>query len=182
VREWVCLEPDGELAARVAHRVAHRLLPASTAVITGTIGDLGPGEAFDAVLYLDVLEHIADDRAELACAAHHLAPGGRLIVLAPAHQSLFSPFDAAIGHFRRYDRASLAALTPPGCRLQRCAMLDSAGLLVSLANRWLLRADLPSRRQIALWDRVLVPVSRVLDRLTFHRLGKTVVAVWCRAG
>ena len=45
-----------------------------------------PAEAkFDAILYIDVLEHIEDDRAEMARAAARLKPGGALIVLAPAH-------------------------------------------------------------------------------------------------
>jgi hypothetical protein len=59
-------------------------------------------------------------------------------------------------------------------------MLDSAGLLASLANRLLLRSAMPSPEQIAFWDRVLVPISRVLDTLFGRRLGKTVVAVWSR--
>jgi hypothetical protein len=59
-------------------------------------------------------------------------------------------------------------------------MIDSFGLLASLANRLLLRSSMPSEGQILLWDRVLVPLSRVGDRLSFHRIGKSVLAVWCR--
>ena len=99
-------------------------------------------------------------------------------MLAPAHPFLFSRFDAAIGHYRRYDPADLAALTPPGCRLEACFMLDCAGFFASVANAVLLAAALPSPRQIAVWDRVLVPISRSLDRATGHKFGKTVVAVW----
>ena len=47
--------------------------------------------------------------------------------------------------------------------------------------RLLLRQATPTRAQIAFWDRVLVPISRVLDGVTGHSLGKTVVAVWSRA-
>ena len=79
------------------------------------------------------------------------------------------------------DRADLlTGLAPPGCRLRHCFMLDSAGFFASLANRLLLAAALPTARQIALWDRLLIPVSRLLDRLTGFRFGKTVVAVWQR--
>lgn len=118
---------------------------------------------FDTILYLDVLEHIADDRAELARVRPHLAEQGNLVVLAPAHQYLFSPFDAAVGHHRRYDRASLGAQTPSGCRLEAFLMLDCAGFFASLANRMMLSAPLPSQRQIAVWDKLLVPISRLLD-------------------
>jgi SAM-dependent methyltransferase len=182
VREWTSLEPDRDLAARIAARIAERVgagnLPGSCQVVCGTTGDLDGHSRFDTILYIDVLEHIADDGAELRRAAGLLAPGGNLIVLSPAHRFLFSPFDAAIGHHRRYSAAQLVGLTPPGCRIRARMMLDSAGLLASLGNRLLLRAKMPTPRQIAFWDRVLVPISRLLDPLTGWTLGKSVVAVW----
>ena len=55
-----------------------------------------------------------------------------------------------------------------------------AGFFASLANRLLLAAALPTPRQVALWDKMLVPISRVLDGITCHRFGKTVVTVWRR--
>lgn len=180
VREWTSLEPDPDLARRIADRKSSGALPAKCRVIAGTIAQLDAAAQFDTILYIDVLEHIADDRTELARAAQHLAPGGNLVVLAPAHQFLFSPFDTAVGHFRRYSRDTLIALAPPDCRLRNNLMLDSAGLLASLANRLLLRSDMPSPRQIAFWDGVLVPVSRLLDAATGRMLGKSVVAVWSR--
>jgi SAM-dependent methyltransferase len=175
VAAWTSLEPDGALARRIQLPIA---APGECRVITGTIAQLDAAERFDAILYIDVLEHIADDAAELARARGHLAPGGHLIVLAPAHQFLFSPFDRAIGHYRRYDRANLLAVAPPQSALALCAMLDSAGFFASLANRAVLSQAAPTARQIALWDRLLVPLSRRLDPLLWHRFGKTTVAVW----
>ena len=181
VREWTSLEPDPELARRIGERIAAGELPASCRVIAGTLADIDAESRFDTILYIDVLEHIPDDAAELSRAARVLAPGGNLIVLAPAHQFLFSPFDAAIGHFRRYNARSLATVGPTECRLRHRQMLDGAGLLASLANRLLLRQSSPTKAQIAFWDRVLVPISRGLDRLTGHRVGKTVIVVWSGA-
>jgi hypothetical protein len=149
-------------------------------VQVGTLAETETAARYDTILYIDVLEHIDDDAAELAAAALRLAPGGNLVVLAPAHQFLFSPLDEAVGHCRRYNARSLTALDPPDCRLRTCLMLDSAGFFASLANAALLRASIPSERQIKVWDGCLVPASRVLDRCTFHRFGKSVVAVWSR--
>ncbi len=181
VCEWTCLEPDINLAGRIEERLTHAQLPQSCRLVNGTIASFCGSARFDTILYIDVLEHIADDRDELARAAQLLSPEGRLVVLAPAHQFLFSPFDAAIGHYRRYNRTMLRALTPAGCCVEMTMLLDSAGLFASFANWVLLSEPLPSKRQIAIWDRLLVPVSRVLDRATAHRFGKTVVAVWRKA-
>ncbi len=176
---WTSLEPDPALARRIRERIAAGELPQQCRVTDGTTEGLVAAAQFDTILYVDVLEHIAEDAAELARARRHLTPGGHLIVLAPAHNFLFSPFDAAIGHFRRYDKARLARLTPPDCALVASLMLDSAGLFASVANRALLAQATPSQRQIAIWDKVLVPISRRLDGALGHRIGKTVVAVWC---
>jgi SAM-dependent methyltransferase len=178
VREWVCLEPDPELAGRIEERLISGELPPNCRVVNGTIAAIDSAVRFDTILYLDVLEHIAKDGAELASAGRLLSPTGHLVVLAPAHRFLFSPFDAAIGHYRRYDRAMLRALTPSNCRFEIGLMLDSAGYFASLANRLLFSSTLPSRGQIAVWDKLLVPISRILDRAMAYRFGKTVVAVW----
>jgi SAM-dependent methyltransferase len=170
---WTCLEPDAVLATRIA-------LPTSGRhkVATGTIDDLPVEAKFDAILYIDVLEHIEDDRAEMARAAAHLKPGGVVIVLAPAHPFLFTPFDAVIGHFRRYTRASLRALAPKTLRLEKLIYLDAAGMLASAANRLLLQSAMPTERQILTWDRLLVPVSRLVDPIFAGRIGKSVLGVW----
>ena len=178
VREWTCLEPDADLARRIEGRLRAGELPADCRVAEGTIASIDAAALFDTILYLDVLEHISDDCAELVCARRHLAARGNLVVLAPAHQFLFTAFDAAIGHHRRYNRTRLRALTPPECRLTTCFMLDCAGFFASLANKILLSAALPSKRQIAVWNELLVPISRILDRSIGYSFGKTIVAVW----
>lgn len=181
VREWTSLEPDPDLARRIVDRTDAGELPRVLHVVAGTIENIDADRRYDTILYIDALEHIHDDGGELARAADLLAPGGNLVVLAPAHQFLFSPFDGAIGHWRRYNGATLADLTPRGCRIRTRLALDSAGFLASLANRLLLKAAMPSRGQIAFWDRVLVPISRIVDALTGRIFGKTVVMVWSRS-
>lgn len=180
VCEWTSLEPDPDLAGRIEQARAAGALPPGLRVVTGTIDSIDTAARFDTILYLDVLEHIADDRTEMEKAASRVADGGCLIVLAPAHQFLFSPFDAAIGHHRRYTTAALQALTPPECRLEFCRMLDSAGFFASLANRLLLRSADPTQAQVQVWDKALVPISRRLDRHLRYRFGKSVLAVWRR--
>jgi SAM-dependent methyltransferase len=182
VASWTSLEPDPMLARRIEEQAEAGTLPPDCHVAVGTIASLAQSERYDTILYIDVLEHIDGDAAELDRARQHLALDGHLIVLAPAHQYLFTPFDAAIGHYRRYNRQSLLRLAPPDCRLVTCPMLDCAGFFASLANRLVLSAAVPSPRQVAVWDRYLVPLSRRLDAVLGYRFGKTIVAVWRATG
>jgi hypothetical protein len=147
----------------------------------GTTQDVNPRSRFDTILYIDVLEHIEDDRGEMARAAKLLAPRGTLIVLSPAFQQLFSEFDRSVGHYRRYTRASLAAVMPASLRKVRMRYLDCVGFMASVANRAMLRQAMPTRRQIAVWDRLMIPASRVLDPLLAHSFGRSILAVYERA-
>ncbi|MBI4579611.1 MAG: class I SAM-dependent methyltransferase [Planctomycetes bacterium] len=177
-RSWTCLEPDDHLACELREMLQRDPVDLPVRVIPGTIACLAENDRFDTIVYVDVLEHIRLDAEELQQASRHLSPGGCLLVVAPAHQSLFSPFDAAIGHFRRYDHHGLVALTPAGLRVESLFYLDSIGYLASFANRWFLNRNMPTLGQIMVWDRVFVRASRLCDRLFGYRVGKTVVGVW----
>ena len=63
---------------------------------------------FDLVLLFDVLEHIDDEGNFLESVKFHLTDFGRLLVNVPAHQSLYSNYDRAAGHVRRYNAKQLA--------------------------------------------------------------------------
>lgn len=177
---WTLLEPDRAMADDMRRRADAGALPAGTEIVCGMLGDLPAGRIFDTILYIDVLEHIEDDRGELERAAARLAPGGHLIVLSPAFQAVFSPFDAAIGHFRRYDRKGLLALTPASLEPAKCFYLDSLGLMLSVVNRFVARRSNPTRANIKLWDSTIVPLSRFADPMVGRSFGRSVVAVWTR--
>ena len=177
--EWVCLEPDRDMAAMLVEQQRATEL-ASTRTLSGLITDLPCAPSFDSIVYIDVLEHIKDDSAEIAEATARLRPNGTLIVLSPAHAWLFNAFDAAIGHYRRYSPRDLRALTRPELELISLRQLDSVGTLASLGNSLVLKSRMPTLSQILLWDRIMVPMSRLLDPLLAYRFGKSIIAVWRR--
>lgn len=176
--DWTCLEPDLALSDRLSRRLKDFRLGVFVELFRGSISELPTGRLFDSIVYIDVLEHIESDAAELRLAASRLRLGGALVVLAPAHQWLFSEFDAEIGHFRRYSKNSLRAIAPPGLTEAALFYIDCVGLLASAANRLILRQKMPTVRQIRTWDSVLTPLSRGLDPLLGRRMGKTVAAIW----
>ena len=68
--------------------------------------------SFDAILLIDVLEHIADDVGVAREATRVLRPGGRVLCMVPENQALYSRADEANGHLRRYARDELVRLFP----------------------------------------------------------------------
>jgi len=69
--------------------------------------------AYDVVVLFDVLEHVDGPVPFLESLFRHLKDGGHLLVNVPALRALFSGYDVAAGHLRRYDRRSLAAEARP---------------------------------------------------------------------
>ncbi len=78
--------------------------------LSGDIFSIQPLPEFDFILLLDVLEHIADDRAFLSQSLKFLRPGGIAVVTVPALQFLWSQNDKIAGHYRRYDKTSMTKL------------------------------------------------------------------------
>jgi SAM-dependent methyltransferase len=81
----------------------------SAALVQADIRDLPFGKPFGLIGMFDVLEHIPDDRETLAAVWRCLAPGGKLLLTVPAHQFLWSYFDEAAHHCRRYSATEIRA-------------------------------------------------------------------------
>lgn len=78
--------------------------------LTQPVPESVAAERYDTIICLNVLEHIEKDEEALARLHGVLEEGGRLVLLVPAHQALYGKMDEAIGHYRRYESASLRAL------------------------------------------------------------------------
>lgn len=174
VSHWTYLEPDERLFSEL---VKKNYRSKSDEFICGRIEDI-KDKIFDTILYIDVLEHIEDDFNELECCSRFLAKNGRIIILSPAHNILFSEFDRSIGHFRRYNHKMLKNLEYKDLRLKQYIYLDSLGLLLNLCNKLILKKSIPSKKQILFWDRCIVPISKLLDPILDNKLGKTIIGIF----
>lgn len=177
-KSWLCVEPDGELTREIAIKKEEGYLPSFIEIVIGTLNEVDSNRKFDAIIYIDVIEHIENDAEELKKASTFLKPNGHLIILVPAHNYLFSEFDKAIGHYKRYNKKMLVKAIPSELQKIDLRYLDTIGLFASLANKWFLKQDYPKLKQIKFWDNYMIPISKIVDFISFYLIGKTVVGVW----
>jgi len=74
---------------------------------------------FDAIILLDVLEHISETAPLVSEMARVLRPGGKVLVMVPARPELWSYWDEMHGHHRRYTRKMLAGVFDASWALER---------------------------------------------------------------
>lgn len=175
-RSLTMFEPSSAMFARQPDK-----LGGDTPVVrensTFTARAAGLRGAFDTMVYVNVLEHIEDDRGELALVHEALRPGGALCVFVPALSWLMSDHDRAIGHHRRYGRSELRdKVEGAGFRIERLHYFDSLGV----ASWWLCMRvlKLPLKPgSVELYDRAFVPALRALESRVRPPLGKNLLLV-----
>jgi SAM-dependent methyltransferase len=174
----VALEPAGNVFPDLESYAA---LTPRVAACRQTLAEYepDPGNGFDAVVYLNVLEHIADDAQELRLAAEALRPGGALLVFGPALEWLYSELDYHAGHYRRYSLRRLRSLaTAAGFDVVSARYFDVLGVVPYLVVYRLSRHDDISGSTLWGYDRVVVPLSRLIQRVLRNPpLGKNVIMI-----
>lgn len=131
-------------------------------------GALG-ARRFDLVLALDVIEHVADDRALLrSISTERLLPNGWVLVTVPAFQQLFSDHDRALSHYRRYSLAELrSALQSSGLRIVSDGYLFASLLFARCAQKLLeLGGIRPDTHGIGNWQGGAVATRLLLGCLS----------------
>jgi 2-polyprenyl-3-methyl-5-hydroxy-6-metoxy-1,4-benzoquinol methylase len=134
---------------------------------------------FDSIVYVNVLEHILDDAAEMRTAFDLLAPGGSLGVFVPAMSRLYGSLDYKSGHHRRYDKAGLQeVISGAGFEIVELRYIEMAGVLPYwLMYRVLNRQSLSSMSS-GVFDGLVVPVSKAAQRLVPNPpFGKNLLAI-----
>jgi SAM-dependent methyltransferase len=133
--------------------------------------------SIDTIFSLNVFEHIEDHETALRNAANVLQPGGRLILVVPAHMALYGSIDRAIGHYRRYDKNMAADLfRQAGLTLVKQKYINALGGLGWLANSRLRKEDTPPSGQLRLFNAV-VPVLKAVERTVPAPFGISLLTV-----
>jgi SAM-dependent methyltransferase len=111
--------------------------------IVSKLEDFKTEKTFDLVAATDVIEHLQDDRAAFLKLQRLCTARGCLIITVPALPFLFGYHDEALGHYRRYTRASLEAVVPNGVTIQRLRYYGFLLIPVALLVSRILRRPYP---------------------------------------
>jgi len=119
----------------------------------------------ESVVFLNVLEHIEDDRAVLSNLFRTVPDGCRIVVLVPYNMSLYSDFDKALGHFRRYGRGELdGKMRDAGFEVEKQFYFNKFGVFA-----WYVTNTLGGQGVLKPWQlkvyNFLTPVFRILDKI-----------------
>ena len=145
----------------LSHTALRRLHEQGASAVHGMIGALPCRDAsFDLICALDILEHVADDRAALAELARVATPGASVLLSVPLHPEAWTAFDEFVGHCRRYEPTQiLALLRQHGFHLEHSAiygMQPKSPRLLEL-GQWFLT----HQRERAMWwyNRAFMPLG-----------------------
>jgi SAM-dependent methyltransferase len=139
------------------------------------------GTTFDFIVASNVLEHIEDHARVLSNFRGMLAPRGTVLLLVPAHPSLYSSLDRNLSHFRRYSRPALTALANDcGLQVEGLRHFNPVGAVGWWLNGKVLRRDLLPEGQLSLYARFAIPLSRLLDRWNPIPFGVSLIGAFGR--
>lgn len=142
-----------------------------------------PGEVkirrkVDTIVMMNVLEHIADDSQALRDLAACLEPEGNLIIWVPGYQRLYGPFDRQFGHYRRYSPATLrSAVESAGLIPTACKPVNFLGGIAWWLAVKRLGVGHASTGLVSVYDAIVVPTTRILERVFHPPFGQSVLCV-----
>jgi SAM-dependent methyltransferase len=176
VDRLVVTDVDPEAVDHLAQRFAGR------ADVEVRAFDLLAGETLkepvDTAVAVNVLEHIVDDAGALQTLSSSVRPGGSLVVFVPGYDQLYGDFDRKVGHVRRYTPETLrSAVERAGLSVVSSRPVNLLGGLAWWAAVRKGGTGAPRPRMVRLYDRVIVPLTRLLERFWTPPFGQSILCV-----
>lgn len=132
----------------------------------------------DSILYINVLEHIQDDEAELALMHRTLCEQGRIFIFVPALAWLYGRFDAEVGHVRRYAKAELEErCRRAGFKIIKSRYFDLVGVAPWYVKYRILKSGGMEPWAVRLYDRYLLHLTRFIESAIRPPIGKNIVLI-----
>ncbi len=176
------VEPSAEMYRQLDARA--RRMPASPRVNAyhASFPEAAPlitaRQSPDSVIYVNVLEHIAEDEAELEAIHQALSDRGRVFIFVPALSWLYGAFDERVGHVRRYAKQELETkLRRAGFETIVSTYFDLAGVAPWWVKYRLFKSATMEPGGVRFYDRYIVPATRRFESVMKPPLGKNVIVV-----
>jgi SAM-dependent methyltransferase len=128
--------------------------------------------AFDTIVCMNVLEHIREDDAVLKRFVRLLNLTGRLFLLVPAHQWLYTSWDQFTGHYRRYSKRRMRALIDRAADGESLQLSQFYFNMMGALGYWFVYGMLGKAPQtsvtgqISSFDKWIVPIQRRIEPRT----------------
>lgn len=154
IKTLCAVEPDEGFCEQIRAKLPGQV------VVHGTVENLDERHGWDAILNVNVLEHIEQDEAELKNYRQLLADvNGHLCLFVPARPEIYAPIDRDFGHFRRYTRKELKSkLERAGFSIVRLRYYNLVGYFAWWLNFRVLGKRKFDRKAVRFFDRVVFPV------------------------
>jgi SAM-dependent methyltransferase len=174
ISEVVAIEPEHRFCQMFRQRQP------ALKLVEGTVEQLGTDAEWNAIVCINVLEHIKDDAGELRKLRERLSSrGGHLCLFVPARPEIYAPIDKDFGHFRRYRKLELRRkLEEAGFTVVRLNYFNWLGYFAWWLSFCVLKKRTFDAGSVTFYDRAVFPLVHWSERrLLRPPFGQSLIAI-----
>ncbi len=169
VKTYVSLDIDDKVIERARLRDPQRIYEVAD-ISSPDILKLRDKYKFDAVICVNVLEHVPDHKAGLINMMELLNPGGHLLLFVPSFMHLYNDLDKLAGHLRRYKKNQIKELlgNSPNYEIVINEYFNPVGAFGWWVNKFKTHKNINSKNvnsQVLIFDKYVVPFSKFFNPL-----------------
>jgi 2-polyprenyl-3-methyl-5-hydroxy-6-metoxy-1,4-benzoquinol methylase len=136
-------------------------------------------QAVDNIIYINVLEHIEDEVAELTMAKQLLSANGHLLIFVPALQALYGAIDQQVGHYRRYSKKYLIDLLENKLNMKiiKIKYFDIVGIIPWYILSCVFKLTGQNPTSVKIYNKLIVPIMSRLEKFLPVPVGKNIYVI-----
>jgi SAM-dependent methyltransferase len=179
VKKLIAIEPASNTYPELEKKFAAN---PNVQTLKGYLSDHYRNLQANAVVAVNVLEHVEDHEAFLREAKAAVVPGGSLCLFVPALPAIFGTLDKAFEHHRRYTRRTVRdVIQKAGWTPRRISYMNFPGIAA-----WFMAGRIMKKTSVApgdakAYDRLVIPWLSRLESVVPAPIGSNIVAIATRA-
>jgi SAM-dependent methyltransferase len=178
VKQLVAIEPAENTLPHLESRFEGNK---QVRVLRGYLSEHYESLSANAIVAVNVLEHVEDHEAFLTEAHKTIVPGGHLLLFVPALPMIFGSLDKVFEHHRRYTKASLRkVIESAGWKPRRIAYMNFPGIAAWFMAGRILKKTSIAPADARAYDRLVVPWISRLEQLVPPPIGSNIIAIASR--